>query len=610
MSPMLIGIGAVILVIILAGVFFMSKRRPTAGSSPATLANRPKTLAEQQQEIERQRQQSATVTQPPSASTVTTAEQPLAATQHLSAQDDTKSAVPLKNEAPAVNQPAHQSTSAMNVAAPVATVVTTAAAAQTADSIDFDFFDNAEENLNQSPTAAKAVSSASTAHDDLDFDLAFDEPKLTSSLSNTAHVTDSQPTLSDHKTDNDINFEFDVPAASTAAPTSKEVVLQDGGELSFDDFASDEFASLDLDKALTTETSASKPNNPLINEPVTATDDTALLTEDFDFNFDAPSTSPAKLETGSETASSTSTISQTVTTQASDKDFALESFDFGEPTTAPTTKTNQTSSTQPAAASDDFDLGDFDFTEPESSSLPVTKRSEAVINTPATDLSKDIDLDFSFDAPTESPATQTQHSVQTPTLSEPVVNEDLTFDEFDIDVDHQPAIQASPATEVNQPTASISGKKDEFTDFDFSDELTVDNPTEAVAAKAISLNVTQPTSSDLVFNDDLNVADDLTNQAVTQIDTASPTTPETTTQGLTDVQPTATAPVAAEIPQGLSNAFDLLKDIDSTQLNIELAEQYLNLGEYNSAKRLLDEVSVTDNPHYQEKIQQLLEKIG
>ena len=55
---------------------------------------------------------------------------------------------------------------------------------------------------------------------------------------------------------------------------------------------------------------------------------------------------------------------------------------------------------------------------------------------------------------------------------------------------------------------------------------------------------------------------------------------------------------------------DRLKDIDTTQLNVELAEQYVNLGEYDSAKRLLDEISLSAHSQYEGKVQNLLEKIG
>lgn len=57
-------------------------------------------------------------------------------------------------------------------------------------------------------------------------------------------------------------------------------------------------------------------------------------------------------------------------------------------------------------------------------------------------------------------------------------------------------------------------------------------------------------------------------------------------------------------------AFDLLKDVDSDQINLELAEQYLDLGEYDSAKRLLNEIQANNNSEYAARVEQLLEKIG
>ena len=37
-------------------------------------------------------------------------------------------------------------------------------------------------------------------------------------------------------------------------------------------------------------------------------------------------------------------------------------------------------------------------------------------------------------------------------------------------------------------------------------------------------------------------------------------------------------------------AFDFIKQLDSVQLTLDLAQQYLDVGEYDSAKRLVQEV--------------------
>ncbi|WP_019671608.1 FimV/HubP family polar landmark protein [Psychrobacter lutiphocae] len=72
------------------------------------------------------------------------------------------------------------------------------------------------------------------------------------------------------------------------------------------------------------------------------------------------------------------------------------------------------------------------------------------------------------------------------------------------------------------------------------------------------------------------------------VDTKADSTPEVTS---------ATAPVVADTETAIESgaemakqAFAFVQDIDSAQLTLDLAQQYLEVGEYDSAKRLLQEV--------------------
>ncbi|HBI48266.1 MAG TPA: hypothetical protein DDY26_00280, partial [Moraxellaceae bacterium] len=98
--------------------------------------------------------------------------------------------------------------------------------------------------------------------------------------------------------------------------------------------------------------------------------------------------------------------------------------------------------------------------------------------------------------------------------------------------------------------------------------------------------VTEPTPSDDLI--DLSF-DDTATQANTQT-TTTPTanleTPSIADEG---------SPTAAPVVEDLSAILDVIKDIDTDTLNVDLAEQYVNLGEYDSAKRLLDEIKDSNN---------------
>ena len=54
--------------------------------------------------------------------------------------------------------------------------------------------------------------------------------------------------------------------------------------------------------------------------------------------------------------------------------------------------------------------------------------------------------------------------------------------------------------------------------------------------------------------------------------------------------------------------FDFVQSLDSNQVALDLAGQYLQLGEYDSAKRLLNEVISQGNSAQQQQAQSLLER--
>ena len=54
-------------------------------------------------------------------------------------------------------------------------------------------------------------------------------------------------------------------------------------------------------------------------------------------------------------------------------------------------------------------------------------------------------------------------------------------------------------------------------------------------------------------------------------------------------------------------AFNFVQDLDDEQVTLDLAEQYLELGEYDSAKRLINEVLASGNEAHKAKAKSLLE---
>jgi len=79
-----------------------------------------------------------------------------------------------------------------------------------------------------------------------------------------------------------------------------------------------------------------------------------------------------------------------------------------------------------------------------------------------------------------------------------------------------------------------------------------------------------------------------------------------------DTAPIETAPITETAPTDTSllpptdDEFDFVKSLDSNQVTLELAEQYLNIGEYDGAKHLLNEVLAQGNSQQQQHAYTLL----
>ena len=88
MDPIMMGIAAVVVIVILAGVFFMQKKGKANSPAAQTPTNRPKTLAEQQRELELQRQAQAPSALTPYDSMPSTSDfASIQASQHLAPQN-------------------------------------------------------------------------------------------------------------------------------------------------------------------------------------------------------------------------------------------------------------------------------------------------------------------------------------------------------------------------------------------------------------------------------------------------------------------------------------------------------------------------------------------
>ena len=192
------------------------------------------------------------------------------------------------------------------------------------------------------------------------------------------------------------------------------------------------------------------------------------------------------------------------------------------------------------------------------------------------------------------------------------------------DLDESDDIDAVNTFAINEPsTTDVSNDIDGFVleDIDFenadSDSSTLEDDSVANLSfeeqlinddtdiNAFEASDTTPVTS-LRFDDDTPIADDFD-----IIDTDS----------LLEAPASTTAPVelesdntteAVESAEDFSSRFaadfDFVKSLDSNQVTLDLANQYLQLGEYDSAKRLLNEVIAQGNSEQKQQAQLLLER--
>ena len=381
---------------------------------------------------------------------------------------------------------------------------------------------------------------------------------------------------------------------------------------------------LDFDFALDVPETKIAPVTPVPPETKPTTETTAAqpqsdeLTFD-DFDFDLPSNEPATAKTVAAPAlespteivtpvkeeSVTTTLASNVNNEAiSDSDF---DFDFSLPETQSTptaTAVEPMIMTQTAAPSADNIADDFDFDFDLNAEPAVTPTNDATTETAlsfgasdtkaSSNLTSDAatSVPFASDEATDIASfalddelilqaeAATLATVATPSVTEPVV--DLA--------------EVSAPIEVKAPSQSDSLLiSDDMFDFALDDDTT-----KAQDATSNVL-VTEPTPSDDLI--DLSF-DDTATQATNQTTTTRTASLETTS--IADNVSLTTAPVVED----LSAILDVIKDIDTDTLNVDLAEQYVNLGEYDSAKRLLDEIKDSNNTALVERAAALRQRIA
>ena len=618
MDPIMIGIAAVVILVIVAGVFLMKKGKSQTTVDTQTQAKRPKTLAEQQRELELQRQSQTPSTATPdlpqttlqAAQTLNTAESAqheLQAAEQLIQTQDYEGAITTLRRA-LKNHPSH---SGLNF------------------------------TLLNSYALAKDYQHFNTFYSEV---LALNDADLTTQANNLKMLVDEEQRIN---------------ARSTVMTDTPEAVESDGLDFDLPGFKQDSdkpAINSTLQVAMPSVTEAAQPAT--LAKGASSNADNEL---DFDFAFDAPET---KIAPVAPAPPATEPTTETTAAQSKSNELTFDDFDFDlpskEPATAETVPArapaleSTTEIVAPASVKEEpvattlasnvnheaISDSDFDFSLPDTPSTTAATAVEPMATTsaaPSADNNIADDFDFDFDLNAEPAVTPTNDAT---------TEADLSFDASDTKASSN--LTSDAATSV--PVASDEAT--DITSFDLDDELlrqaeaatlatattpSVAEPVVDLAAVSAPIEVKAPSQSDsllisddmfdFALDDDTTKAQDATSNVLfteptpsddlidlSFDDAAIQVTNQTTTTPTASLETTSIAdegsPTTAPVVEDLSAIFDVIKDIDTDTLNVDLAEQYVNLGEYDSAKRLLDEIKDSNNTALVERAAALRQRIA
>ena len=234
---------------------------------------------------------------------------------------------------------------------------------------------------------------------------------------------------------------------------------------------------------------------------------------------------------------------------------------------------------------------DFDFDLAESHDTS----SEAPITTLSNDYSNDITLDNNEDFVLDLADLEIQ------TIDENINNEIATEatlieqEDFTLSLDPNVNSDAIDTFAVAETTSSSETPvliADDFEDFSFDDN-------EAQETNA----AIHETPNTVVFDNNTLIDDDFDFGTLSDAPTA--TTPVDLTS---EVIANTEIESAEDFSSRFAADFDFVKTLDSNQVTLDLAGQYVQLGEYDSAKRLLSEVISQGTSEQQSQAQALLDR--
>lgn len=461
------------------------------------------------------------------------------------------------------------------------------------------------EKPNDSQLTLKLLAVYATIDESDNFNKVYDSIKMYGDAQSIAQADDLKALLTEEQNQ----------AAERALPADNN---QDAGFESIDfDLPANKIENTDpiIDPSLNEQAA----NRQEYKNDLTASSDSALVNsndfdnsaQDFDLSLDdleqdidepaATSAAPViELDIADEESLSTSTVSG-ANDNNSDSELDFD-FDLAEQDNTASETNASLSKDNLNNTDDEITLDDEDFVldladlELDTSETNMSLNDESM--TDVSSLEDDLALSlYSIDDNNDTPVEVQSLSNETSTVIDASLND---FDEFDNFVleDH---------TSENNRVLESNG----IDEISFADVDTTDLQTNATAASSNA-----PTTDR--FDDNTLIDDDFDFDSLSVVPTATtPVEVKNDYDVSSDVNSTnmldnATIETEVETTEDFSSRFaadfDFVKTLDSNQVTLDLASQYVQLGEYDSAKRLLIEVINQGNSEQQSQAQALLDR--
>ena len=403
----------------------------------------------------------------------------------------------------------------------------------------------------------------------------------------------------------DNNFDgldFDLPTSQVndTDTVSDQPVIEDNKDIVIDEPIAQPVLSDELnDTSPTTENAADSFDLTLSDL------ESDSLESDLESDFDEPHTTAdnpvAPLSIADDDASATSTDESTEVIE--DNDFSDFEFDFDSATDDTSTDNAIISDTvddqneELALEDDDFVL-DFDDLAADTDTAITNDVTDNLVGT-STDAIQSSEDDFSLSL----------DSLDTPDNVDAVSNVDTGFDnelsttEESNDLDSF-ILENTDFEEVAAEDNTLENstfEDDSFVDLNLEEQLLADDIEDSpVEASDDSSPAPLRFDDNTSIDDDFGI-DDADSLLEAPASTTAPVEIETdnTTEAVESVE---------DFSSRFAADFDFVKSLDSNQVTLDLAGQYLQLGEYDSAKRLLNEVIAQGNSEQKQQAQVLLER--